>query len=121
MKLFEKLTTALVLTVLLSLPAYIASAQTSSPTEGGSSYEYSGGSYSYGGGSYGGHYHSYRCRHYCSKCYCRCKYSCKCSCCCGGNDVPLDGGLGFLAVAGAMYGAKRVRDNRKNKKREVSL
>lgn len=29
------------------------------------------------------------------------------------NDIPLDGGLSFLAVAGAAYGIKRVRDNRK--------
>lgn len=29
------------------------------------------------------------------------------------NDIPLDGGLSLLAVAGAAYGIKRVRDNRK--------
>lgn len=28
-------------------------------------------------------------------------------------EVPLDGGLGFLAAAGALYGIKRIRDNRK--------
>ncbi len=31
------------------------------------------------------------------------------------NDIPLDGGLSFLAAAGAAYGVKRVRDSRKNK------
>jgi len=29
------------------------------------------------------------------------------------NDIPLDGGLSFLAAAGAAYGVKRVRDSRK--------
>lgn len=32
------------------------------------------------------------------------------------NEIPLDGGLGFLAAAGAAYGVKRIRDNKgKNK------
>lgn len=31
-------------------------------------------------------------------------------------EIPLDGGLSFLAVAGAAYGVKRIRDNRKDKK-----
>ena len=31
------------------------------------------------------------------------------------NEIPLDGGLSFLAVAGAAYGVKRIRD-RKTKK-----
>lgn len=31
-------------------------------------------------------------------------------------EVPLDGGLGFLAAAGAAYGIKRIRDNRKKEK-----
>lgn len=29
------------------------------------------------------------------------------------NEIPLDGGLSFLAVAGVAYGVKRVRDNKK--------
>ena len=29
------------------------------------------------------------------------------------NPVPLDGGLGLLIAAGAAYGAKKLRDNRK--------
>lgn len=32
------------------------------------------------------------------------------------NDIPLDGGLSFLALAGVGFGIKKVRDNRmKNK------
>ena len=31
------------------------------------------------------------------------------------NEIPLDGGLSVLAVAGAAYGVKRVRDSRKKK------
>lgn len=34
-----------------------------------------------------------------------------------GNEIPLDGGLGFLAAAGAAFGIKRVRD-RKSKNKE---
>lgn len=34
------------------------------------------------------------------------------------NEIPLDGGLSFLAVAGAAYGVKRIRDNRKDKKKD---
>lgn len=32
-----------------------------------------------------------------------------------GNEIPLDGGLSFLAAAGAAYGVKRVRDSKKKK------
>lgn len=31
------------------------------------------------------------------------------------NEIPLDGGLSVLAVAGAAYGVKHVRDSRKKK------
>lgn len=31
------------------------------------------------------------------------------------NEIPLDGGLGFLAAAGAAYGVKRIRDIRTKK------
>lgn len=31
------------------------------------------------------------------------------------NEIPLDGGLSFLAAAGAAYGIKRVRDSRAKK------
>lgn len=34
---------------------------------------------------------------------------------CNNNEIPLDGGLSFLAAAGAAYGIKRIRDNRKAK------
>ena len=34
----------------------------------------------------------------------------------GGNDVPLDGGLSFLAIAGAGLGIKKYADNRSKKK-----
>ena len=30
----------------------------------------------------------------------------------GDPDVPLDGGLGALIVAGIVYGAKKIRDSR---------
>jgi hypothetical protein len=30
-------------------------------------------------------------------------------------DNPIDGGLGLLLGAGAAYGAKKIRDTRKNK------
>lgn len=29
------------------------------------------------------------------------------------NEIPLDGGLSFLAIAGGAYGIKRIRDSRK--------
>jgi hypothetical protein len=32
------------------------------------------------------------------------------------DDVPLDGGLSVLAVAGAAYGLKKIKDARKKKK-----
>lgn len=31
------------------------------------------------------------------------------------NEIPLDGGLGFLAAAGGAYGIKRIRDKRAKK------
>lgn len=34
----------------------------------------------------------------------------------GGNDIPLDGGLSFLAIAGAGYGVKTVVEKRNKKK-----
>lgn len=33
----------------------------------------------------------------------------------GGPDAPIDGGLGVLLVAGAAYGTKKYRDNRKQR------
>lgn len=33
-----------------------------------------------------------------------------------GNDIPLDGGLSFLAIAGAGYGVKTVVEKRNKKK-----
>lgn len=33
------------------------------------------------------------------------------------NDIPLDGGLSFLAVAGAGLGIKKIRDARSNRKK----
>ena len=29
-------------------------------------------------------------------------------------DIPIDGGLGFLLLAGMAYGAKKIIDNREN-------
>lgn len=34
------------------------------------------------------------------------------------SEIPLDGGLGFLAAAGAGLGIKKLRDNRAKKKAE---
>lgn len=34
------------------------------------------------------------------------------------SEIPLDGGLGFLAAAGAGLGIKKLRDNRAKKKSE---
>jgi hypothetical protein len=31
------------------------------------------------------------------------------------DDIPIDGGLTLLLAAGAGYGAKKLRDNRKKK------
>lgn len=36
----------------------------------------------------------------------------------GGNDIPLDGGLSFLAVAGAGLGIKKVVEHRNKKNNE---
>lgn len=36
-----------------------------------------------------------------------------------GCDVPLDGGLSFLAAAGVGYGLKKYRDMRKSKTAEA--
>lgn len=36
------------------------------------------------------------------------------------NDIPLDGGLSFLAIAGAGLGIKKVRDNMSKKKNELN-
>ena len=33
-------------------------------------------------------------------------------------DNPIDGGLSLLLGAGAVYGAKKLRDHRKSKKKE---
>ena len=33
----------------------------------------------------------------------------------GDPDVPIDGGIGFLIAAGALYGVKRVYDMNRNK------
>lgn len=33
-------------------------------------------------------------------------------------DNPIDGGLGILLGAGAAYGAKKIRDNRKQKRED---
>lgn len=58
-----------------------------------------------GGGCWcGRHRHSWYCWYY------GCHHNC------GGNDVPLDGGLSLLAVAGAGLGIKKVMANRKSKK-----
>ena len=34
------------------------------------------------------------------------------------GGVPVDGGVGFLVAAGAMYGAKKLRDSRMKKQQE---
>ncbi|MCB0699282.1 MAG: hypothetical protein H6551_03915 [Chitinophagales bacterium] len=35
------------------------------------------------------------------------------------NDIPLDGGMSFLAMAGVAYGIKRIADNKaKNKEQD---
>ncbi|MCD6062946.1 MAG: hypothetical protein K0R82_857 [Flavipsychrobacter sp.] len=42
----------------------------------------------------------------------------------GGNpdeDVPLDGGIAFVAVAGAMYGARKLKEARNRKQKDSSL
>lgn len=36
----------------------------------------------------------------------------------GGPDAPIDGGLSLLLAAGAAYGVKKYRDNRKPKQEE---
>lgn len=36
------------------------------------------------------------------------------------NDIPLDGGLSFLAVAGAGLGIKKMRDHRSKKKQDTN-
>lgn len=58
----------------------------------------------YGGGC-SGHTHNFWCWWYGCSCYNN-----------GGNDIPLDGGLSFLAIAGAGYGVRTVvkRKNKKN-------
>ncbi|MES2458074.1 MAG: hypothetical protein V4594_21125 [Bacteroidota bacterium] len=33
----------------------------------------------------------------------------------GDPDVPIDGGIAFLLLAGAAYGAKKIKDSRKDK------
>ncbi|MFY7965086.1 MAG: PID-CTERM protein-sorting domain-containing protein [Chitinophagaceae bacterium] len=33
----------------------------------------------------------------------------------GAPDVPLDGGISLVLIAGGIIGAKKVRDNQKNK------
>lgn len=33
----------------------------------------------------------------------------------GGPDAPIDGGLGVLLAAGAAYGVKKYRENRKQR------
>ncbi len=35
------------------------------------------------------------------------------------NDVPIDGGLSLLLAAGAAYGVKKYRDNKKNGEEET--
>lgn len=37
------------------------------------------------------------------------------------SEIPLDGGLGFLAAAGAGLGIKKLRDNRAKKKAERDM
>jgi len=34
-------------------------------------------------------------------------------------DNPIDGGLGLLLGAGAAYGAKKIRDHRKSKSKDL--
>lgn len=63
-----------------------------------------GSSITYG---YGGHTHTWWCWWY------GCNYDDG-----GGNDVPLDGGLSFLAIAGAGLGIKKYTDSRKKNKKE---
>lgn len=36
------------------------------------------------------------------------------------NDIPLDGGLSFLAIAGAGLGIKKMRDHRSKKKQDTN-
>lgn len=36
------------------------------------------------------------------------------------NDIPLDGGLSFLAIAGAGLGIKKMRDHRTKKKQDTN-
>lgn len=54
---------------------------------------------------YGGHTHNWWCWWY------GCNYDDG-----GGNDVPIDGGLSFLAIAGAGLGIKKYADSKSKKK-----
>lgn len=90
MKFFKQLSKAALVAVVILL----AFPKTSSATWGSSSNCYCS--------AY--HQHSWWCWYY------GCNHNC------GGNDVPLDGGLSFLAIAGAGLGIKKVVDKRKNKK-----
>lgn len=36
-------------------------------------------------------------------------------------DIPIDGGLSFLLVAGAAYGGKKVHEYRKRKKDKIQI
>lgn len=65
-----------------------------------------GSSITYGGSYGGGHTHNWWCWWY------GCSYDDDG----GGNDVPLDGGLSFLAIAGAGLGIKKYKDSRKKNK-----
>lgn len=38
----------------------------------------------------------------------------------GGPDAPIDGGLSVLLAAGAAYGVKKYRENKKNKEESGS-
>lgn len=62
-------------------------------------------SITYGYGS--GHTHTWWCWWY------GCDYDDGCG---DGNDVPLDGGLSFLAIAGAGLGIKKYADSKNKKK-----
>ncbi|MEZ5016255.1 MAG: hypothetical protein R2800_04330 [Flavipsychrobacter sp.] len=90
MKLFKQLSkvTFILVFMLLAMP------KTSNATWG------------WGGSSCGCGYHSHT--WYCW--YYGCNHNC------GGNDVPLDGGLSLLAVAGAGLGIKKAVAKRKSKK-----